>query len=396
MHQKSHQRGYEEYVQRLSAEKNKMQAEPTTQKPKASLKSQIMRAIDSFAYPLRTSHYVELVNPLWSTHKLQARVVKVWDETKDARTLTLKPGLNWRSHRAGQHVRVGIPLNGEHFTRTYTISSEPERNDETFTITVKAISDGKISPHIVRKIKVGDYLPIGLPQGDFFLPDAQPVLPLFITAGSGITPVISMLRSLIAKERLPSTVHMHYAPHELDVIFGPELRDMAVMHERYTLHEIHTHSYGELKQTKGYFNAEQLDELCPDWHVRDVYACGPPGLVAALEQHFEKAGRSRHLNIERFLADFAPIPADAVGGRVRFVRSNTEIEASHEMTLLRVAEEAGLNPPHGCRMGICHTCNTTLVSGTVRDLRSGKLIMGAGSIVQTCVCAAAGDCELDQ
>ena len=368
----------------------------TEQKTKPSFKSQLMRAIDSFAYPLRTSHYVELVNPLWSSHKLQARVEKVWDETKDARTITLRPGLNWRSHRAGQHIRIGIPVGGEHYTRTYTISSEPERNDETFTITVKSISDGKISPHIVRKIKVGDYLPIGLPQGDFFLPDAQPVLPLFITAGSGITPAMSMLRSLIAKERLPDTVHIHYAPHELDVIFGAQLREMAKDHERYTFHEIHTHSYGELKQTKGYFNAEQLDSLCPDWREREVYACGPPGLVAALEKHFEQAGRSRNLNIERFLADFAPVAADAVGGMVKFIRSETQIEASHEMTLLRVAEEAGLNPPHGCRMGICHTCNTKLVSGSVRDLRSGKIISGAGSIVQTCVCAAAGDCELDQ
>lgn len=373
-----------------------MQTETSNKKPKPSLMEQVMRVVDSFAFPLRTSHYVELVNPLWSTHKMQARVVKVWDETKDARTITLKPGLNWRSHRAGQHVRIGIPLDGQHYTRTYTISSEPERNDETFTITVKAIADGKISPHIVRKIKVGDYLPIGLPQGDFFLPEAQPVLPLFITAGSGITPAMSMIRSLIAKDRLPNTVHMHYAPHELDVIFGSELRRMAETHDLYNLHEIHTHSYGELKQTKGYFNAEQLEKRCPDWRDREVYACGPPGLVAALEKHFEDAGRARHLHIERFLADFAPVPDDAVGGRVRFTKSNTEIEASHDTTLLRVAEEAGLNPPHGCRMGICHTCNTTLVSGSVRDLRTGKLIMGAGSIVQTCVCAAAGDCELDQ
>jgi ferredoxin-NADP reductase len=339
---------------------------------------------------------VELVNPLWSTHKLQARVEKVWDETKDARTITLKPGLNWRRHRAGQHVRVGIPVGGEHFTRTYTISSAPERDDETFTITVKVIRDGKISPHIVRKIKVGDYLPIGLPQGDFFLPDAQPVLPLFITAGSGITPAMSMICSLIAKDRLPDTVHMHYAPHELDVIFGTKIREMAKVHKRYQLHEIHTRSFGELRQAKAYFSEEQIDALCPDWREREVYACGPPDLIAALEQHFEKAGRSRNLNVERFLADFAPLPADALGGLVKFIRSETQIEASHEMPLLRVAEEAGLNPPHGCRMGICHTCNTTLLSGSVRDLRSGKLISGAGSIVQTCVCAAAGDCELDQ
>lgn len=373
-----------------------MKAKPSSLKQRPSLHHKIMRVVDSFTFPLRASHYVELVNPLWSTHKMQARVVGVWDETKDARTITLKPGINWRSHRAGQHIRIGIPVDGKRFTRTYTISSEPERNAETFTITVKAISDGKISPHIVRKIKVGDYLPIGLPQGDFFLPEAQPVLPLFITAGSGITPIMSMLRSLIAKERLPNSVHMHYAPHELDVIFGSELRKLAADQDLYHFHEIHTHSYGELKQTKGYFNAEQLDRLCPDWRERDVYACGPPGLIAALEQHFDQAGRSRYLHIERFLADFATLPDDATGGLVRFSISDIDVQASHDKPLLLVAEEAGLNPPHGCRMGICHTCNTTLVKGAVRDLRSGQLITDAGSTVQTCVCAAAGDCELAQ
>ncbi len=203
-------------------------------------------------------------------------MVKVWDETKDARTLTLKPGLNWRGHRAGQHVRVGIPAGGMHYTRTYTISSPPERDDDCFAITVKAIAGGRISQHIVRNIKVGDYLPIGLPQGDFYLPDAQPVLPLFITAGSGITPAISMLRSLIAQNRLPDSVHIHYAPHEFDVIFGQEMQETARQHARYHLNLIHTHEYGELKQTKGYFSAEQLERLCPDWREREIYACGPP------------------------------------------------------------------------------------------------------------------------
>lgn len=357
--------------------------------------SRLAAVVDAFAFPLRASHYVELVNPLWTTHKLQARVEQVWDETKDARTLTLKPGAIWRGHRAGQHIRLGVPVEGVHHTRTYTISSPPERADGRFTITVKAIADGRISHHLVRQIKVGDYLPIGLPQGDFHLPDAQPVLPMFITAGSGITPAMSMLRSLIAQERLPDTVHIHYAPHDFDVIFGKELKKMAVEQPRYSLHPIYTHEYGEDKQTKGYFNEEQLNRLCPDWREREVYACGPPGLIAALESHFEQAGRGLHLHIERFLADFAEIPADAVGGQVRFAQSDVAVMADAETPLLRVAEDAGMNPPHGCRMGICHTCNTTLVSGCVRDLRTGKVLNVKGSIVQTCVCAAAGDCELD-
>lgn len=371
-----------------------MQQEPLRENaPAKSVWSRMTALTDYFAWPLRTSHYLELVNPLWTTHKLQARVVDVWDETRDSRTLTLRPGLNWRGHRAGQHLRVGIPVDGRHYTRTYTISSPPERDDGCFTITVKAIDAGTISHHIVRRIKVGDYLPIGLPQGEFYLPDAQPVRPLFITAGSGVTPAASMLRSLIAQGRLPDSQHIHYAPHEFDVVLGKELRDMAQQHPRYHLHLVYTREQAPGKD--GHFSEAQLQALCPDWKERDVYACGPPSLLAALERCFEAAGCSRQLHIERFRATFTEVPTDAVGGRVRFARSEVEADGDNKTPLLRVAEEAGMNPPHGCRMGICHTCNTTLVSGCVRDLRTGKVLNEAGSIVQTCICAAAGDCELD-
>ncbi len=354
---------------------------------------------DAFAWPLRTSHYLELVNPLWTTHALQARVEKVWDETADARTLTLKPGRNWRSHKPGQHLRVGVPIAGMHYTRTYSISSAPDRGvgdmPDTFTITVKAIAGGRMSHHLVRNLKVGDYLPIGVPQGDFYLPDANPVQPLFITAGSGITPVMSMLRSLIAQERLPDTVHLHYAPHAYDVIFGQEVQALAAKHPRYRLHLVFTREPGETVTTKRHFSAETLETVCPDWRARDVYACGPQGLLDALEAHWRDAGLSRQLHTERFRAQVAAAPAEVTAGRVRFAASNVEAESDGIINLLRLAEDQGLNPDHGCRMGICHGCDVKLKSGCVRDLRTNALLNEPGAIVQICVCAAAGDAELD-
>lgn len=373
-----------------------MDGRRTKSEPKtSSLWSKITAVTDYFAWPLRTSHYVELVNPLWTTHRLHAQVVDVWDETRDARTLTLRPGMNWRGHRAGQHMRIGIAIGGMHYTRTYTISSAPEREGGCVTITVKVLNGGRMSHHLVRNVKVGDFLPIGLPQGDFYLPDAQPVAPLFITAGSGITPAMSMLRSLIARERLPNSVHIHYAPHEFDVIFGKELQQMVQDHPRYRLHPIYTRQDPSAPRESVHFSAEQLETLCPDWRDRQVYACGPQSLLAALDAHWGSIGRTRDVNMERFHADLAPIPEGAGGGRVTFAKSGKDREGDAKTSLLRVAEDAGINPPHGCRMGICHTCNTSLVSGCVRDLRTGKLINEAGSIVQTCISAAAGDCTLD-
>lgn len=361
--------------------------------------SWLTRVTDAFAWPLRTSHYLELVNPLWTTHALQARVEKVWDETADARTITLRPGRNWRSHRPGQHLRIGVPIGGMHYTRTYSISSAPEASDELITITVKAISGGRMSHHLVRNIKPGDYLPVGVPQGDFYLPDANPVQPLFISAGSGITPIISMLRSLIAQERLPDVVHMHYAPHAYDVIFGNELRALAAKHPQYRLHLVFTREPGEApaeaSRGRHHFSAAQLGEVCPDWQTRDVYACGPQSLLDALEAHWGNAGLSRQLHTERFRAQVAATPSQVTAGTVRFTCSDVVAASDGIINLLRLAEDHGLNPAHGCRMGICHGCDAVLKSGCVRDLRTNAMLNEADQVVQICVCAAAGDAELE-
>jgi stearoyl-CoA 9-desaturase NADPH oxidoreductase len=367
--------------------------------PVASPKrSRFARFVDMFAYPLRYSHYLELVNPLWTQHSLQARIEKVWDETRDSRTLTLRPGRGWRTHRAGQYIRVGVPIGGMRHTRTYSISSPPEREDGCITVTVKAIAGGRVSHYLVRQLKAGSYLPIAEPQGDFVLPDAVPVRPLFITAGSGITPVMSMLRSYVAEyEHLPDIVHVHYAPHAYDVIFGDELRALAANHPHYRLQLIYTRELGESESAskQRHFSVAQLEALCPDWREREVWATGPPALLNALEAHWEQAGLARALHVERFRAKLAALPSDASGGRVRFVRSNIEAQAAGSANLLRVAEDAGLNPAHGCRMGICHGCDARLVSGCVRDLRTGASFDEAGEKIQICVSAAAGDVELE-
>src|SRR5262249_32293795 len=106
-------------------------------------------------------------------------------------------------------------------------------------------------------------------------------------------------------------------------------------------------------------------------------------------------GLGRRLHIERFHAPWAERPAEVARGVVHFARSGLEIETDGCMNLLRVAEDAGLNPPHGCRMGICHSCDTRLVSGCVRDLRNGTTGNEPGQLIQLCINAAAGEVELD-
>jgi ferredoxin-NADP reductase len=338
------------------------------------------------ATPLVPSHYIALLRPLAATHTRQARVEAICDETADTRTLTLRPGRGWRSHRPGQHVRITLAIDGRLATRIYSISSSPDRGDGCFTITVKA--QGRMSCALARDVAVGSYVSIGMAEGDFVLPEAPSPRLAFITGGSGITPVMSMLRTLATRGDLSDVVHVHHARHAGDVIFGDELRQLAASHSGYRPTIILT------RENPRRFSATGLGELSPDWRERETWACGPQRLLDAVTACFAEAGRGDALHIERFTAALAPMPANANGGRVRFANARTERRSDGRTPLLRVAEAAGISAPHGCRMGICHTCDATLLSGCVRDLRTGETINEPGVRIQVCVCAAAGDVEL--
>lgn len=348
---------------------------------------------DAFTWPLAPGHFLALINPLWSGDRVQARVEQVRMETANARTLVLKLGRGWHRHRAGQHVQVSLAIDGVLRTRTYSISSAPTRG-RRIQITVKAMGAGGVSEHLVRRTRVGDVLTLSPPHGDFVLPRPAPPKMLLISAGSGITPLMSMLRRMAARNQLGDVVHLHYAADPHDVIFRNELQALQTRQPGYHLHRIHTRQGGAVSGQR-HFSADQLAQLCPDWADRPVWACGPESLLARLDAHWSEAGLSARFQAERFHAQLATPPATAQGGSVAFQRSGVSIAADGATPLLLLAEGAGLQPPHGCRMGICHACDAVLLSGCVRDLRNNTLYNTPGQRVQPCVCAAAGDATLD-
>lgn len=370
---------------------------PLAPAPGTSLRSRLARAADLFAWPLRLSHYVELLNPLWSTHTTWARVVEVRDETADARTLVLRPGRGFPAHRAGQYVPITVTLDGRRHVRTYSISSAPggAPRPGCFAITVKHVAGGRVSGYLVRDVRRGAYVALGAPQGEFVLPEvARPRL-LLLTAGSGVTPVRAMLQDLAARGALTDVVHLHWAPRTADVIFARELASLAAAHPGYRLHVLATREPSSGVRPDRHFSPALLDERCADWRERDAYACGPRALLDAAASHWTASGCVQRLRIERFQPVLAPVDPGAAGGRACFRRSGVAVEAGAQQSLLLAAEAAGLAPAHGCRMGICHTCTATLHSGRVRDLRDGRVTDEPGARVQICVSAVAGACEVE-
>ena len=334
--------------------------------------------------PLTPDDYLALVNPLWSAKETCGRVEAVHPETADAATLVIRPGRHWVPHKPGQWVRVGVDIDGVRHWRTYSLSSPPTRPGGCVTITVKAIPDGLVSGHLVRRTPPGTILGLGRPEGEFVLPEPPPPRVLFLTAGSGITPVRPMLHALLARPDSPDVMLVHSAPTPQEVIFGRELRELAARLPNLRLHERHTRIEGRLKLA-------ELPELCPDWTERAVWACGPPGLLEEVTTHW--TGPAERLHIERFRPE--PVAKGGEGGRVRFTKSGREARADGGTPLLTVGENAGVLMPSGCRMGICRSCLVPLASGRVRDLRTGRVHGEAGDLIQTCVSAAAGPVEIE-
>jgi ferredoxin-NADP reductase len=347
----------------------------------------VRRASDKLTTPLLPDDYLTLLNPLWSSRELRGRVEKVIPETEDAATLVIRPGWGWRyDHRPGQYVGIGVQIDGKYHWRSYSVSSPPKKTGRTLAITVRAMPEGFLSDHLVNGLQPGTIVRLATPGGDFVLPDPPPAKTLFLVGGSGITPVMSMLRTLDRRDTMTDVV-LHYASTTPErMIFRAELQTLADKHPSLTLHEWYS-------DAQGIFDLAGLDDLCPDWRKRETWACGPAPMLDAVESHWEAADLEDRLHLERFSIAFAGDGGE--GGSLSFQNSGKQIEVDGATTVLEAGEQAGVGMPYGCRVGICHTCTVTKISGTVRDLRNGDEYDQPNEQVQTCVTVPVGPCTLN-
>ena len=350
----------------------------------------LRRLVGQVTTPLLPDDYLKLVNPLWSARELRGKVVEVRRETADSATLVIKPGWGFSfDYQPGQYIGIGVLIDGRWKWRSYSLTSAPDATSasgaRTITITVKAMPEGFLSTHLVDGLRPGTVVRLAAPQGNFVMPDPAPAAVLFVTAGSGITPVMSMLRTLARRGQITDIVHVHSAPTESDVMFGAELAALDREHPGYRLLSRST-------RTEGRLDLAQLGELVPDWRDRQAWVCGPEAMLNDAERVWADAGMAERLHLERFAVSRAA--EHGVGGTVTFERSGKELTVDGATPLMDAGEQVGIRMPFGCRMGICQSCVVGLVDGHVRDLRTGAE-HDPGTRIQTCVSAASGDCVLD-
>lgn len=329
----------------------------------------------------------------WSPSTLRARVVELVDETPEARSFVLATNRHWPGHRAGQYVPIEIEQGGVRVRRCYSISSGGSPPGATrLTLTIQRIAGGRVSSWAHDHLLPGALLGLGRPAGEFVLaPRTTTSRPLLLIAGgSGITPIRALLRQLEADHALAGTVVIHSARDEAHAIFGRELAVMAGQHPE--LHLV-PHRSG----AAGRLDAARLTALVPDLGTREVYVCGPGGLIDVALEAATRAGAAAHVHHERFFAATPPPPTPdaAVAPQAQRVQVGPRtVAVDGAGTLLEQLERAGERPASGCRMGICNTCRCTKRRGAVLDLTTGRISSAPDEEIRPCISIPRSDLEL--
>ncbi|MGY3230739.1 ferredoxin-NADP reductase [Luteibacter sp. HA06] len=325
------------------------------------------------------------LNPLWTLEQPLARIVSRSQASRDAVTLVLRPNRHWQGMHAGQHVNVGVEIDGRRLVRSY---SPTLLDDGNLAITVKAITGGLVSCHLASDARIGDVLALDTPFGEMTLPATTDDL-LLLAAGSGITPMRALLRSLAARGMPVNVDLMYWARRRDELCFVDELDALAAEHPRFRVRYLLTRDDAASPDPR--IDLVTLDAIAA-LDQRRVLACGPGGFVQAARNRLD--GQVAHFAAEAFSI---PVRTDSEEGtvEVRLARSGRTVQLSRGQSLLEGLEAQGIRPSHGCRMGICNTCACGRQSGTTRQLLTGALSSEPSSQVRLCISAPSTDLILD-
>jgi ferredoxin-NADP reductase len=321
------------------------------------------------------------LHPAWRLNRVFAQVeAREW-VSDDLLALHLRCNGNQQAWRAGQHVQLYVELDGVRHTRSYSLTRVA---GDLIELGVRRQPGGRLSNQILDHLPAGSLLELAQAQGDLQWPQQGAGVGL-LAAGSGITALLGLLREALARGYAAPVTLLHYVREAGQRAYAEELQQLMARHPNLQVRWLLTGQDADKDGLGGRFRAEHLAGM--DGFA--LLACGPAGFVEAVRD-----GWSGALQVEAFSPPrWASEPGQAV--RLSFARSRLEATGDNARSLLEQAEEHGLRPAHGCRQGICTSCTCTLLSGAVRDLRSGEAFAEPGQPIRICVSAPLGDVLLD-
>ena len=366
--------------------------------PSLTLQKLISPLVTPLATPAAFDFWAGMLNPVWSWERTLARVVAVQPEARNAVSLVLRPNRHFSGFQPGQHVNVTAEVNGVRITRSYSFTGVP-RADGCISLTVKRIEGGKLSNHLCDAVRVGDVLELGKAFGDMTL-EATGAIPegklLFLAAGSGITPLISLTRALAAAGMPVEVTLVYWARTHDELCFARELKELSASMPNFQVLFMLTREAGTLVDANdARISQSLLLRLAPDVHERHVYACGPAGFVQSVRALVD--ARSRSFHAEAFTAPVFDAAAHNATGtvRVELAASGRTLEIPAGESLLAALEAQGLSPAHGCRIGICNTCACGKSAGTTQNMNTGEYSAEPTVALRLCISRASTDLTLD-
>ncbi len=331
------------------------------------------------------SAWNRVLSPVHSAFSLtepQAQVVRVDDEVDGIRSLWLRPNRRFKGFMPGQHLLLTLEVGGSLQSRCFSLSRQP-RADRLLRLTIRAKVDGVSAA--THRLRVGATVRISQALGDFTTPASGPLL--LISAGSGVTPMLSILHDLAATAERDVCV-VHCATSQEQMLAADELRKLA---QHWPSLELHLHASND----GGRLDGAQLALYVPDWEQREAMLCGPSGFMQMIQAHYHAAGRASQLRYESFGELAQTIDSGAESHAIRYGNPAQAFTANAGQSLLNAAENAGLTPRFGCRRGICRTCQCRKRSGLVRNLLTKQVSSPGSELIQLCISTPLSAVELD-
>jgi ferredoxin-NADP reductase len=293
-------------------------------------------------------------------------VARVTHETADTCSfaLTIPDELHQAySYAAGQFLTFRVTIDGRTYYRSYSMSSAPA-SDDLLAVTVKRVGAGAVSNWMIDSLQPGDEVEASVPAGVFVLRSSGRNV-LAFAAGSGITPIFSIVKSALATSG--RECRLLYANRDEDsVIFGPELSALATDHPGRLQTDHH------LDDASGFVAAADIEGYLPYARDAEVYVCGPAPFMDLVEATLLAGGVAvEQIHIERFTTTEPPaVPANHAAARTQVtieLDGETKTADHHPgATVLQTARQLGMSPPYSCEAGNCATCMAKLVEGEVK------------------------------
>ena len=343
---------------------------------------------NSMAQSVMNSHdanfWLQKINPLWSMNQPLAKVVKKQIVAKDMVSLILQCNRHVQRGVAGQHHPVTVEIAGRHYERTYSLM---QVDADHLCLTVKKVDQGLVSSWLVDQSQTGDILRLGQPYGEMQQQVQTPRL-LLLAAGSGITPMLSLIEAFCQSRQLKAIFVqlMYWVKTHEDAAYAEYLKEVAENFPNFTYQIFYTQEHDQR------LNPSHIDQL-KSLNETTVYACGPSGFAATAETLFKHVAS---IQTEAFSLSQFDIDATDTGFiNVILTQSNKTLAIPKGQSILSSLEQQGIKPKHGCRMGICNKCACSKVQGSTKNLLNGSANHEPSQLLKICVNSAQSDLVID-